>query len=152
MRIRPAVSGTNVMRRVLQEVNKTEAGKRVLRELSKFNKALGTPAGIEEVIYESRAQHASGAAIGTNDMTNYFNEFDRNALLAVVEDEWPETSSLWQMVYGLNSPIFIHYGDKDGLDHWTTRFIIVLNESGSRIGCVWGSIALRTRHFRTCKR
>jgi hypothetical protein len=138
MRIRPAVSGTNVMRVVLQEVNKTEAGKRVLKKLSKFNKALGTPAGIEEVIYESRAQYASGAAIGTNDMTNCFNEFDRNALLAAVEDEWPETLNLWQMVYGLDSPIFIHYADKDGLDH----FIIVLSESGSRMGCVWGSIAL----------
>jgi hypothetical protein len=53
MRIRPTVCGTLCLRTTLQEVNKTDAGKWVIKKFSKYNKALGTAGGIEEVIFET---------------------------------------------------------------------------------------------------
>jgi hypothetical protein len=138
-RVRPIVAGTVFLKFILKGALADPTGQRVLKVLSKHNKALGTSGGPEMAVFESSAQYESGAAISTTDMTNAFNEFDREHLFESITELWPESFCLWAFIYGIDSLIFFQYYDQS-----TGRliFMFIWCEVGSKMGCTWGSIAI----------
>ena len=138
-RVRPIVAGTVLLKFILKGALADPTGQRVLKVLSKHNKALGTSGGPEMVVFESSAQYESGAAISTTDMTNAFNEFDSEHLFESITELWPESFCLWAFIYGIDSLIFFQYYDQS-----TGRliFMFIWCQVGSKMGCTWGSIAI----------
>ena len=130
-RLRPINSGSLLAKLALSAALQTPAAERAAARVRPHQLSLGTPRGIERMVHTCRAAFASGYLVGRNDFANGFNSLSRQNMLGAASRLFPEGTSLLNLLYGVDAPVYLLDSDSNLTTLWS--------EEGPRQGCAAGT-------------
>ena len=130
-RLRPINSGTMVSKMVLMEVLDSVPAKRAAEKVKPAQLSLGSSRACERAIHSARAAHEAGWLVAKHDFTNGFNTVKRQVLLDEHDRCCPESTAVFNFVYGIDAPILL-FGE-DG------EVSFIESQEGARQGCPAGT-------------
>ena len=133
--IRPVNSGSMFLKNPLRCALSDRTAKRVQALQARTQMGNGMAYGCHTKVALARALYEAGFFVSLQDAINAFNALERQAMLDVVDDIWPEATSIVNKTYGLDAPCIFLFDDDSG-DH---RIACMLSQQGVRMGCVLGS-------------
>lgn len=130
-KLRPINASTLLAKTALSAVLETPAAVRATEKLAPHQLAIGVSRGVEKLVHICRAAHANGWLVGKNDFTNGFNSLSRQKMLDANCALFPESTDVFNLLYGLDSPILLFDEDYE--------VSLLTSSEGPRQGCSAGT-------------
>lgn len=130
-RVRPINAGTLFAKSVLATMLSTPEAQCAAQKVKPFQLSLGTKRGTERMVHSSRAAYLGGWIVGKNDIANGFNTLARQSLLDAHSLFFPQSTKIFNAIYGVDAPVFLTSKDQGVSTLWS--------QQGSRQGCALGT-------------